>query len=176
MWYNVDLRRLGVQLLPPILRSKAMAALVYCLTAPIRWVLAQFSVWREQTDEALGTNATVASIEAALNRLFFLRYRQIYIETPDWEERATTLYLQQERQADTYMRMAGEEKPVYMVEAVEDVPEVNFTVMVPTFLCTSTESRTADEYGWRYLTQIKQLLDKYKPAGRTYRITLYDYE
>lgn len=176
MWYNVDLRRLGVQLLPPILRSKGLVALIYCLTTPIRWVLAQFSMWRTETDALLDTNATVASMEAALNRIFFLRYRQIYIDTPDWEERATTLYLQKERQAATYLRKTSEESPTYMVMAVEDQPEVNFTVMVPTFLCTSIESRTQDKYGWRYLTQIKQLLDKYKPAGRTYRIMLYDYE
>ncbi len=176
MWYDVDLRRLGAQLLPPIMRSRLMVSMVYWLITPIRWVLAQFATWRTTTDEQLGTNCTVASLEAALNGLFHLRYGQIYIDTPEWEERATVLYLQRERQPGTFLRRASEGGPVYMVAAVEDQPDANFTVMVPTFLCTSTASRAADVYGWRYLTQIKQLLDKYKPAGRTYRIMLYDYE
>lgn len=176
MWYDVDIRRLSTQLLPPMLRSRLMTALVHVLVTPLKWILAKWSVWREQTDETLNTNATVASMEAALNRLFWLRYQQIYIDTPDWEDRAATLYLKKEQQMATCMRKTSEGTPVYMVTATEDQPEANFTVMVPTFLCTSTESRTQDKYGWKYLTQIKQLLDKIKPAGRTYRITLYDYE
>ena len=32
------------------------------------------------------------------------------------------------------------------------------------------------EYDWKYLNTIKDLLNEYKPAGRTFSINLYDYE
>lgn len=176
MWYNVDIARLAVQLLPPVLRGSLTVALVRILTLPLRWVASQIAAWREGADTTLGTTAQVASLEAALNRLFHLEYGQIYIDTPEWTDRGTAFYLQCEDQATRYVYALSEKKPSYCILQEEDVPEVNFTVMVPTFLCTSTESRTADKYGWRHLSQIKQTINRYKPAGRTYRIMLYEYE
>lgn len=48
-------------------------------------------------------------------------------------------------------------------------------VHVPTFLCTSTD-KDEDKYGGRNYNEIKNILNIYKPAGRTFGIELYDYE
>lgn len=176
MWYKLDIRRLAVQMLPPVLRSRVMVALLYVLTTPLKWINAKFKAAKDETDAAVETTCTVASLEAGLNKLFYLRYGQIYIDTPEWTERATVFYKQSEDLAAVYMHEESEGKPTYLTDTTEDQPEENFTVMVPTFLCTSLEKRTADKYGWKNLAKIKQFLNKYKPAGRQFGIKLYDYE
>ena len=175
MWYKLDIRRLAVQMLPPVLRSRVMVALLYVLTTPLKWINAKFKAAKDETDAAVETTCTVASLEAGLNKLFYLRYGQIYIDTPEWEDRRTLMYMQTTGQALT-MHMASEAEAQTLIYEEEDGPKANFTVMVPTFLCTSVESRTEDKYGWQNLTKIKQFLTKYKPAGRKYGIKLYDYE
>lgn len=176
MWYDVDMKRLARLLLPPVLRSVVMVTIVKVLTTPLRWIYAQWQATKAQTDATLGTTGNVASLEAALNGMFYLTDRQIYITEPDWTDERLALYLKKELQTATYMHMAAEGEGTQMIWATEDAPAVNFVVMVPTFLCTSTESRAADKYGWKYLTKIKATIDKYKPAGRTAGIKLYDYE
>ena len=62
------------------------------------------------------------------------------------------------------------------VRAYDDVPkEASFVVYVPSFLCTSTNA-SEDKYGGQNLTTILNLLNHYKPAGRHFRIEIYEYE
>ena len=109
MWYKLDIRRLAVQMLPPVLRSRVTVALLYVLTTPLKWINAKFKAAKDETDAAVETTGNVASLEAGLNKLFYLRYGQIYIDTPEWEDRRTLMYMQTTGQALT-MHMASEEE------------------------------------------------------------------
>lgn len=179
MWYRLDVKRLAAQTLPPVMRSGVTLGLLNALTAPLRLIYKEFKAAKDATDEELGTTCNVASMEAALNRLFRLRDGQISIESPEWEPRdSVALYLKKEElgTARTLRKKGEEGKKTYMTFEEDDAPEKDFTVAVPTFLCTSAESRAEDRYGWKNLSRIRQTVNRYKPAGRTFGIKLYDYE
>ena len=72
------------------------------------------------------------------------------------------------------VKAAGGEA-LYLTNDGEYTAKYNFTVYVPTFLCTSLD-KEEDRFKGVNLMRIINLLNKYKPAGRTYQIKLYDYE
>ena len=165
--------RLAVQLLPPVMRGGLMVALLKVLTLPVRHIYEQLTERRKAADRRLGTTANVMYMEKALNDAFYLKERQIRIESTETED---TLFWhrREERQKDNYMYRRTE-KGVTLKRRGECSYRESFVVWVPTFLCTSVDA-DEDKYGGRNLREIRNLLNYYKPAGRTYRIELYDYE
>lgn len=165
--------KLAVQLLPPVMRGGLTVALLKVLTLPVRHIYDQLTARRKKAKRRLLTTANVQSMEQALNDAFFLTEGQIRIESTEgdsavyWHRKGETphaLYLH--GQTGEGMTLRWKEECSY---------EDSFVVMVPTFLCTS-EDAEADKYGGNNLREIKNLLSYYKPAGRTCRIELYDYE
>lgn len=175
MWYKIDLSKLVVQLLPPILRSKFLAALLHVLTMPLRSLYGRFCELKEDVDNHLNTTGNVQYLEKALNDAFYLKARQIYIETPE-EDNVPAFYFASENQAGNILFAEEEEEGFILRYRGESNVQLNFIVKVPTFLCTSLEDAQQDKYGWDYLTTIRNILKIYKPAGRTFGIELYDYE
>lgn len=174
MWYGIDFVRFVVQMLPPLLRSRLLVALLRVLTVPLRYIHDLFLALKDGTDTKLSITGNVQYLEKALNDAFCLTDGQIHIGTPA-EERRPAFYLEKEGNPRIFHTM--EEGTGYMVLLRGETRQrVNFTVRVPTFLCTSTESKAADKYGWRHYRVIKNILNIYKPAGRTFGIELYDYE
>lgn len=174
MWYDLDIEKLGRQLLPPVLRSGVLTALVRVLLMPIRLVYDEFMALKASTDTVLSTTGTVIKLEKILNDTFFLRNREIYIDTPNEEERLS-MYFEKEGQKATLAYMKKEGTRLVLKVRGESTVKVNFTVCVPTFLCTSLDAKE-DRYGGQSLRKIKNILNRYKPAGRTFGIELYDYE
>ena len=86
MWYNVDFNRFAMQLLPPILRSKILVALLKILVLPLLVLYNKFMMYRAAVAGRLNITAHVQFIEKALNDTFFLTKRQIYIATIENEE------------------------------------------------------------------------------------------
>ncbi|NPD91706.1 hypothetical protein [Xylanibacter muris] len=174
MWYGIDFVKLVVQMLPPLLRSRLLVAFLRVLTVPLRHIHELFLTMKEGTDDKLSITGNVQYLEKALNDAFCLTEGQIHIVTPV-EERRPAFYLKKEEQSRIFHTL--QEGTGYMVLFNGETRQlVNFTVRVPTFLCTSTESKQADKYGWRHYRIIKNILNIYKPAGRTFGIELYDYE
>ena len=176
MWYKIDFVKFLAFLLPPIMRSAFLLALLKVLIVPIRYVYELFIQHKEGADENLNVSANVIVLENVLNRFFCLENRQIYIVTPEAKNRNSYLYFEREQKFSLKMYLAKEKKSVYLVHEYDSSVPVNFIVMVPTFLCTSTERKEDDKYGWKNLYSIKKILNIYKPAGRTFSINLYDYE
>ncbi len=173
MWWKTDLLKLAVGLLPPMLRGGLTVALLKVLMLPVRYMYDLLTARRKNANRRLGTTANVASMEKALNDAFFLTDGQIRIDSGDNDDR-TFWHLKTEGQESATLWKATE-KGTVLKRRGEASYKDSFTVWVPTFLCTSTDS-TEDKYGGHYLREIKILLNYYKPAGRTYRIELYDYE
>lgn len=173
MWYRIDFTRFVQQLLPPILRSKVMMALFRVFITPLRYLYDKFLVYRDSVSSRLNITANVQYIQKALNDAFYLTDEQIYIETPE-EERVPAFYYQEEGQPANYFYKVGD-TPFYIRQPDEDPSIETFIVFVPTFLCTSLDT-SSDKYDGKNLQSIYNLLNYYKPAGRSYRIELYDYE
>lgn len=176
MWYSIDFVKLVSILLPPILRSKFLMTFMRILILPLRYVYGIFNEHKDEIDDKLNVSANVINLENALNRLFCLVNGQIYIVSTADANRCVYLHFGSELFAPFRMFLSAEKKNVYLVHEYESSAPINFIVMVPTFLCTSIDSKSEDKYGWKNLNIIKNLLNIYKPAGRTFSINLYDYE
>lgn len=160
-------------MLPPILRNVTLVKLLNVLVLPIKYVHSLFLTLKTDTDTVLNTAANVQYLEKALNDAFFLRRREIYITTVD-EEKRRDFFLKREAQPTQYLYEKSESYPFVLWHSGESALRYNFTVHVPDFLCTS--SAEDDKYKGRNLCKIRSILNRFKPAGRTYNIEIYEYE
>lgn len=176
MWYRIDIMKLAVQLLPPVLRCVFTVALLRVLTLPLRYVQGLFAAYMAEVSGRLNITAGVQYIEKALNDAFYLTDGQIYIESVMVSSNSEFFRLETEGMDAQYIGTEGE-TPFYMYHVTDTHPGdgVNFNVYVPTFLCTSLNAGE-DKYDGENLRRIRSLIDYYKPAGRKYGIILYDYE
>lgn len=172
MWWEIDFTRFMRQLIPPVLRGKVMMALCRVLAEPICYVGRLLKTYRKGVDARLDITANVQSIERALNDAFFLTDNQIYIETEE-DKGDSAFYYQGEGEPNYFYRTGG--RPFYLKERDEVVNRETFVIYIPTFLATSTDANE-DEYKGANLQVVYDKLNFYKPAGRAYRIELYDYE
>ena len=53
MWYDVDFTRWAVQLLPPILRSRVLVALLRIIIIPLAYLHRLFTDYRKKVDDRL---------------------------------------------------------------------------------------------------------------------------
>jgi hypothetical protein len=165
---------MAIQLLPPLLRSQLLAAIIRALCTPIRYLYAKFAALKSTTDDRIGITGQVVSLEGALNRALHLN-DLIYIESAD-EEDSTYFYFEGDDGVAQMMYTEAEGIPYVMGAEGEAMQTPSFTVMVPTTVCTSLESADDDAYQWEHLNTIVTIVNTYKPAGVTYGITLYTYE
>ena len=173
MWYRIDMFKLAVQLLPPVLRCGLLIALLKALVTSVRYVYDKFMEYRASVSGRLDITAGVQYMEKALNDAFYLENRRIDIETLE-ADNTMYWYLEAEGQPETYMYGKGG-NAVLLKKNGEVSNKDSFVVRVPSFLCTSLDA-SEDKYGGKYLREIRALIDYYKPAGRTYCIEIYDYE
>lgn len=175
MWYKIDFTKLVVQLLPPILRSGFMINLLRIMIIPLRYVYEKFYLLHTNVSVKLNTTCNVMYLEKALNDAFFLKGSQIFISTPEEVKDGIFFHLRNEVQPPKPLYRLSEQRPCYLNINGEKTAIVHMIVHVPTFLCTSTD-KDEDKYGGRNYNEIKNILNIYKPAGRTFSIELYDYE
>ena len=173
MWYRIDFIRFVRQLLPPVLRSAIMIALFRVLITPIRYLYDKFLSYKNSVDSRLNITANVQYIQKALNDAFYLIDNQIYIETPE-DDRTPPFHFQHEGQPPNHFYMSGG-TPFYLGGIDDASPKETIVLYIPSFLCTSLDAEE-DKYKGKNLQIIYNLLNFYKPAGRSYRIELYDYE
>ena len=102
MWWKVDMVKMAVQLLPPVMRGGLTVALLKVLTLPVRHIYEQLTARRKNADMRLNTTANVMYIEKALNEAFYLKERQIWIESTEAED-VVFLHRRDEMQKDLYM-------------------------------------------------------------------------
>ena len=172
MWYRIDINKLAEQLLPPILRTPLLLAILRVLLSPIATVLTLFSTYRQNVNDALCINSHVLPLEAAMNKA--CQTDAIYIESVNYPK-DIYIYHESEHQPATYIYKEAEENtPCHLYPEHQPQPDVNFRVHVPPDRCTDLTSRDADDYGWLYLDRIRAILDRYKPAGTAYEIVIAD--
>lgn len=170
--YKIDFIKFCRQMVPPILRSAFLLAIIRAMIVPLKYIYAQFHALKDDIDNSLNTTANVIYLQKALNDAFFLT-EEIYIDTPN-EQDNRAMYFESEHKAILPMHFS-DGKALYLKGNGESTAKYNFTVHVPTFLCTSLE-KEEDRFKGVHLLRIINILNKYKPAGRTYHIELYDHE
>lgn len=162
MWYNIDLYKFSQHLLPPMLRKKRLFAFLSILILPFVYLVSLFLKFRIQSLNKLNTNGQVIYIEKVLNDRFFLKNKEIYIT--DIFNKNVYAYYRSEEQIPLYFYKRSEGSEVkYIPLRDEGSINGNFMVNIPSFLSD-------------YESDIKTLVDYYKPAGRSYVLKIYEYE
>lgn len=77
--FDVDLRRLALQMLPMCLRKPLMGALVYAVTKPVDLELNDMLSYRKEVNEEMRRNGQTCNLRRVLNDLFDPQYRGISI-------------------------------------------------------------------------------------------------
>lgn len=77
--YDVDIRRLALQLLPMCLRKPLMGALVYAMTKPAALELNDVLDYRNEVNEEMRRNGQTCNLRRVLNDIFDPEQRGIYI-------------------------------------------------------------------------------------------------
>lgn len=150
-----------------------MMALLRVLITPLRYLYDRFLAYKDSVSSRLDTTANVQYIQKALNDAFFLTDDQIYIETAE-EEKLPFFHFQSEGLTTNFFHNSGD--AAYYMGVADDASNTeSFIVYVPSFLCTSLDAE-ADKFQGQHIQTIYNLLEYYKPAGRTCRIEIYDYE
>lgn len=162
MWYNVDIYKLGAYLLPPFLRKKRMYAFLCVFLYPFYWLCKMFKDYRKTSLQKLNVNGQVAYIEKMLNDEFEFENREIYITDSDALKPNVADMYRDPSVTMTIYPESSEEK-LYLESGDESIKSEDYIVNVPSFLADKLEV-------------IKTIVEYNKPAGRTYKINLYDYE
>lgn len=162
MWYNFDIIKYAQYVLRPSLRKRKIFAIISIFLLPLIFIYTLFKSYRKQAIDKLNINGQVIYIEKVLNDRFFLKNREIYIT--DIAGKESHLYYRREEQIPSYLHKRNEGAEIkYIQQRGEGNYSGNFIVNIPFFLAA-------------YESEIKNLVDYYKPAGRSYVLKIYEYE
>lgn len=162
MWYDFDILKYAQYVLRPLLRKKRIFAVVSVFLLPLIFIYTLFKSYRKQATDRLNINGQVIYIEKVLNERFFLIHREIFITDIIGNE--LYLYNRSEEQIPSYLHKRSERAEVkYIQQRGEGNYSGNFVVNIPSFLSM-------------YELEIINLVDYYKPAGRSFVLKIYEYE
>ncbi|WP_370788784.1 hypothetical protein [Bacteroides nordii] len=161
MWYDFDIIKYAQYVLPPVLRKKKVFALISVFQLSLIFIYSSFKKYRKQSIDKQNINGQVIYIEKALNDRFYLKNREIFIT--DIEDSVTYLHKRTEGQIPIYIYKRSEKGKTVLKYRDEGSYEGNFIVHIPSFLK-------------EYETDIRNQVNYYKPAGRSFKIEIYDYE
>lgn len=77
--YDVNIKRLGLLLLPTFLRRPMLASLLYAVLTPLSYLHTRFMLFRQDATYRLGHNGQVCYLRAVLNDLFDPEQRRISV-------------------------------------------------------------------------------------------------
>lgn len=156
--FDIDYNKLIVQLKPARLRKKRVKAFAKAMVSPVVVLYNDFLSFRSAVLYELNHNGQVCSMEGLLNDQFDDSLRRIYITDAPI---ILPLYLHRRAEAKpAYLRRRSEGIPKYVRRSTELTKGGSFIVKVPVAL-------TFD------LNMMKALIDKYKLAGKAYKIQTF---
>ena len=77
--YDVNIKRLGLLLLPTFLRRPLMTSLLYAVLTPLSYLHTRFLIFRQDAAYRLGHNGQVCDLRAVLNDTFDPELRRITV-------------------------------------------------------------------------------------------------
>lgn len=154
MWYNLDVKKLAVQILPTFLRGNVIQAYVKALVKPIDDIHYQFLQKRKENLYIMAHNGQKCYLRAALNDKFDSEQRRIEIDDGNLYD-AEYIYTDAEIAANPFLADYLD-LLLYQDGDLADTA-VDFYVRVP-----------ADIFYNEY--EMKYLIDFYKLASKRYKI------
>lgn len=157
--FKVDVPRFVALMLPPILRRGILLALVTAIATSIAYVLARLNTFRGDVLGDMLTNGAVISLQDRLNRDLECNPQRIIIASTPVRVKPTI----PNKPKEVFLRKLNEQgKPFYLYLKGENTYTPCFIVKVPNNMNTAL-----------IVGKIRQIVDKYKPAGVSYRIDFY---
>ncbi len=151
MWYNLNIKKLSILLLPILLRKKRIIKYLFCLTKPLESLHYIWLQMRNDNIYKLNHNGQVCYLRKALNDSFDPVKRRIIITGA-------------QRYKEQYIYTSAEKKPKYLgvmyLHRTADYGDkgIDFLVLAPAELL--------DENNY----EMKALINYYKLASKRYRI------
>lgn len=158
--YNIDIKKLVLQLLPQIYRQPKHVAWLQALVQPLITLYALFNAFRNSTLYQLSITPQVCYLEKMLNDKYDVALRRIYIDEPP-EIEGVPLYQEVEVKPQvlfTEAEVVDDEFVLYQ-ESESEIFSVDFIVVVPLAL-----EPTID------LNELTAILDAYKLTTKTYKV------
>lgn len=144
--FDVDIRRLGLQLLPMCLRKPLMGTLVYAVTQPAAAELKELLRYRREVNEEMRRNGQTCNLRRMLNDLFDPVSRGItIIETG--HSTGVTLHLRSDEQELTTPQTLNS-------RGYGGSADLDFAVRLPSRLAGTVDER-----------QVNSIVRRYKLAG-----------
>lgn len=175
--YKFDPYKLAVQLLPQLLYSPLVLAMLKAFCCYIQNIAKNFTELRKGNQTDLNLVPTVLMLEEILNRTFHLEENQIKVTSIEHTGDVYLYWIS----GDAYMfdhpyfYLEEESQPVYLTKETEPPLGNDITIQIPNFLASS-QNVNEDVFGGVNLSIIRQVIDKYKPAGKNCTIEVYTYE
>lgn len=157
MFYNFDVRKFVMQMLPTILRQNVLKAFLNALIEPVRDLYMRFRYFMQQCIFRLRCSGQVIALKQAL----ILRYNLDDEDIKIIDAENTQVYLH--CYDDKHTRVYLNEESTFISYNSEGRHTADYTILVPDFLK-------------EYESEIAQLCNAYKPAGRTYKLSFYSYD
>ncbi|MGC4130201.1 MAG: hypothetical protein QM564_11745 [Bergeyella sp.] len=155
MWFNLDLKKLTVQLMPTFLRSEIITAYLKALVKPLEDVHYQFMQNRNENLYILAHNGQKCYLRAVLNDRFDSEQRRIEIDDGNLQD-SVFIYTDSEIEGNPNLARFLGFLTLYQNQDLEDTA-ADFYVRVP-------DDISYNEY------EMKYLIDFYKLASKRYKI------
>ena len=166
MIYDLNYNQFVKQMLPPILRGTLLEKLLTSMIVPMVFLWNQIREWMKDVNKRLHTTANTQYIVKALNDAFGIEYGTIYITEPDESEQTETImWFENEEQASLFL-------PFTLYFQDEASAKDAFTVMIPSSIVNEILPTTEPSVSNLY--KIETILQTYKPAGKQYKLEIYE--
>lgn len=156
MWYNVDILKFALKVLPPVLRRNVLFAFMKVLLAPLIELQTAFVQYVRQCNDNIRVNGQVIYIVKAIKDYFLLDNDDVYITELDAGTR--TVYFRT-KQPYVYISNTADD-PLYITNTSFNA-QMRFVVNIPEYLSDRIE-------------EVRSIVEFNKPAGRQYIINVYE--
>ena len=157
--YDVNIKRLGLLLLPTFLRRPLMTSLLYAVLTPLNYLHMRFMLFRQNAAYRLGHNGQVCYLRALLNDKFDPIDRRITITETVENVGFITLHKREEDAEVLVPRRGSGRILILNRRGYGGVSGYDFWVNIPLALYDKLD-----------ITQVRAVVDAYKLASKRFSI------
>lgn len=156
MWFNFDILKFALKLLPPVLRRGRLFSFLRVLLMPLVNLHTTIMEYVRECEDNIRINGQVIYIEKALKDYFLLDNDDIYIT--EYSSISMPVYF---RNSPPYQYISNDaDNPLYISNETVN-SQLRFIVNVPAYLSERIDV-------------IESIIEFNKPAGRQYTINIYE--
>lgn len=156
MWYNVDILKFALQVLPPVLRRNVLFAMMKVMIVPLIELQTAFIQYVRQCNDNIRVNGQVIYIVKAIKDYFLLDNDDVFITELDVSKKLVYF-----RNREPYVYISNDiNNPTYIYNSTYNA-QLRFIVNIPDYLSNRIE-------------EVRSIVEFNKPAGRQYIINVYE--